>query len=251
MTSWPLVGQGSEQVEALLTEAIPDARVARMDRDTIRRRGAHESLLRRFAAREIDVLVGTQMIAKGHDFHNVTLVGVLSADQSLGIPDFRAAERTFQLLTQVAGRAGRGDLPGRVLIQAFDPDHPVLRHAARQEFEPFYEREIEYRRALHYPPLTALARALVSDPDPFRAREWAAAFADAAREPGRSRHRRAGTDRGGAVEAEGTLPRAGSRPRRRPTQARRHPCSHTRRDRHRRPLESADVRRRSVLVALT
>ena len=106
-----------------------------MDRDTVRRRGAQEDLLRRFAAGDLDLLVGTQMIAKGHDFPRVTLVGVVSADQSLGLPDFRAGERTFQLLTQVAGRAGRGDRPGRVVVQAFDPEHPVLREAARQDFE--------------------------------------------------------------------------------------------------------------------
>jgi primosomal protein N' (replication factor Y) len=118
-----------------------------MDRDTVRRKGAQEDLLRRFGAGEIDVLVGTQMIAKGHDFPRVTLVGVISADQSLGLPDFRAGERTFQLLTQVAGRAGRGELPGRVVVQAFDPEHPVLQEAARQDFEAFFAREMAYRRA--------------------------------------------------------------------------------------------------------
>jgi primosomal protein N' (replication factor Y) len=182
-----LLGQGSEQVEELLRRALPEARIERMDRDTVRRRGAHESLLRRFEAHEIDILVGTQMIAKGHDFPNVTLVGVLSADQSLGLPDFRAAERTFQLLTQVAGRAGRGERPGRVLIQAFDPAHPLLRQAARQEFEAFYEREIEYRRALRYPPLTAMVQLLVVDSERGRAAEWADLLAESLRDAGGGR----------------------------------------------------------------
>jgi primosomal protein N' (replication factor Y) len=158
-----------------------------MDRDTVRRKGAHEALLRRFDRGEIDVLVGTQMIAKGHDFHNVTLVGVVSADQSLGMPDFRAAERTFQLLTQVSGRAGRGELPGEVVVQAFDPGHPVLREAAAQDFEAFYDREIRYRRALRYPPLTALVALLVVDREELRAREWAEALAEALRREGEGR----------------------------------------------------------------
>ena len=158
-----------------------------MDRDTMRRRGAHETLLRRFDAGEIDVLVGTQMIAKGHDFPRVTLVGVLSADQSLGLPDFRAGERTFQLLTQVAGRAGRGEAPGLVIVQAFDPGHPVIAEAARHDFDAFYEREIRYRRALRYPPLTAMVQLLVVDKDGSRAAEWAETLADALRTEGEGR----------------------------------------------------------------
>jgi primosomal protein N' (replication factor Y) len=176
-----LIGEGSERVEDQLEELFPDARIARMDRDTVRRRGAHEALLRRFAAGEIDVLVGTQMIAKGHDFHRVTVVGVLSADQSLGLPDFRAGERTFQLLTQVAGRAGRGDRAGRVIVQAFDPDHPVVRLAADQDYERFYEREIRYRATLRYPPVTALVNLIVRDPDELRCRNWARILGDALR----------------------------------------------------------------------
>jgi primosomal protein N' (replication factor Y) len=182
-----MLGEGTEQVEDLLQAALPGARIERMDRDTIRRRGAHERLLRRFAGGEIDVLVGTQMIAKGHDFPRVTLVGVLSADQALGLPDFRAGERAFQLLTQVAGRAGRGDRPGQVLVQAFDPDHPVIRLAARQDYEAFYEREIVYRRALRYPPLTALVELLISDPEAHRARRWAGELGEALREEGGGR----------------------------------------------------------------
>jgi len=163
------LGEGAERIEHELREALPGARLARMDRDTVRRKGAQEALLRRFGAGEIDLLVGTQMIAKGHDFPRVTLVGVISADQSLGLPDFRAGERTFQLLTQVAGRAGRGELPGRVVVQAFDPEHPVLQEAARQDFEAFFTREMAYRRALRYPPLSALVQVIVSDKDPVQA----------------------------------------------------------------------------------
>jgi primosomal protein N' (replication factor Y) len=136
-----------------------------MDRDTVRGRDAHASILRRFDKGEIDVLVGTQMIAKGHDFPNVTLVGVLAADHALGLPDFRAGERAFQLLTQVAGRAGRGERPGIVIAQAFDPSHPILIQAARQDYAAFYAREIAYRRALRYPPLSALVQIIVAHRD--------------------------------------------------------------------------------------
>jgi primosomal protein N' (replication factor Y) len=113
------------------------------------------------------------MVAKGHDFPRVTLVGVLSADHSLGLPDFRAGERVFQLLTQVAGRAGRGERPGSVVIQAFDPEHPLLRQAARQDYEAFYRRELSYRRALRYPPLTGLVQLIVHDRSEAKARDWA------------------------------------------------------------------------------
>jgi primosomal protein N' (replication factor Y) len=158
-----------------------------MDRDTVRRKGAQEDLLRRFQGGELDLLVGTQMIAKGHDFPRVTVVGVVSADQSLGLPDFRAGERTFQLLTQVAGRSGRGELPGRVVVQAFDPEHPVLREAARQDFEAFFVREMAYRRALRYPPLSALVQVLVSDKDPVQADVYAEAVGVALRAEGKGR----------------------------------------------------------------
>ena len=145
-------GYGTEKVEELIKEVFPKIRVSRMDRDTMRRKGSYESLLSRFANREIDLLVGTQMLAKGHDFPAVTLVGVLAADVGLGVPDFRAAERTFQLLTQVAGRAGRGDRAGEVLIQTFSPDHYALHHASAQDYKGFYEEEMAFRRALRYPP---------------------------------------------------------------------------------------------------
>jgi primosomal protein N' (replication factor Y) len=182
-----LVGEGTEQIEQLIRAAVPGARVARMDRDTMRGRGEQAELLGRFDRGELDVLVGTQMIAKGHDFHRVTLVGVLAADHALGLPDFRASERVFQLLTQVAGRAGRGVLPGRVVVQAFTPDHPLLRLAASQDFEAFFEREIRYRRALRYPPLAALVLLRVQDRDPGQARAWSETLAAALREAGGDR----------------------------------------------------------------
>ncbi len=155
------VGLGTERIEAELAGLLPQARLARLDRDTVRRRGAALELLGRFARREIDVLVGTQMVAKGHDFPAVTLVGVISADVGLGLADFRAAERTFQLLTQVAGRAGRGDLPGEAIVQTFHPEHYSIEHACRQEYEPFFEAEMRYRRAMRYPPVVAMINVVV------------------------------------------------------------------------------------------
>lgn len=155
------VGEGTEQIEALLKEQFPELRISRLDRDTTRRRGAFERLLGEFADGSIDLLVGTQMIAKGHDFHNVTLVAVVSVDAGLALPDFRAAERSFQLLTQVAGRAGRGEKPGRVLIQSYHPDHYALSLAREQNYEKFYEHEIGFRQAMAYPPFVALINVLV------------------------------------------------------------------------------------------
>ncbi|HEY7817157.1 MAG TPA: primosomal protein N', partial [Vicinamibacteria bacterium] len=155
------VGYGTERVEEILKAQFPESRVARMDRDTMRRKGSHELLLSRFASREIDLLVGTQMVAKGHDFPAVTLVGVLAADSQLSTPDFRAAERTFQLLTQVAGRAGRGEKEGEVLIQAFAPQHYSLEFSRAQDFEGFFESERRFRRALHYPPVVGLVNLIV------------------------------------------------------------------------------------------
>jgi primosomal protein N' (replication factor Y) len=155
------LGEGTEQLEERVKAEFPQLSVARLDRDSTRRRGAFARLLGAFAAGEIDVLVGTQMIAKGHDFPNVTLVGVVSVDVGLALPDFRSAERTFQLLTQVAGRAGRGESPGRVIIQTYHPEHYAIRHALNQDYEGFYEHEIGYRRALHYPPFSVLINCLV------------------------------------------------------------------------------------------
>ncbi len=164
------VGEGTEQLEEMLTQFFPSLRVARIDRDTTARRSVFEKSLADFSAGEIDTLVGTQMLAKGHDFPNVTLVGVVSVDTGLALPDFRSAERTFQLITQVAGRAGRGDRPGKVLIQTYHPYHYALRHACAQDYEGFYEEEINYRRNHSYPPFVALASLLVHGPDLNRVR---------------------------------------------------------------------------------
>ncbi|MFY9556359.1 MAG: primosomal protein N' [Blastocatellia bacterium] len=179
------VGLGTEQLEAMLKELFPEMNIARLDRDTTRRRGSFEQIIMEFAGGGIDLLVGTQMIAKGHDFHNVTLVGVVSVDAGLGLPDFRAAERTFQLLTQVAGRAGRGDRPGRVIIQTYHPEHYSLVCARDQNYEEFYHREIVFRRTMHYPPFTALINVLVHDKDFDRANGTAADFARELREAAR------------------------------------------------------------------
>lgn len=164
------VGEGTEQLEELLTQLFPALRVARIDRDTTARRRVFEQSLVDFSAGRIDTLVGTQMLAKGHDFPNVTLVGVVSVDTGLALPDFRSAERTFQLITQVAGRAGRGDRPGRVLIQTYHPYHYALRHACAQDYEGFYNEEIQYRQNHSYPPFVALASLLIHGPDLDRVR---------------------------------------------------------------------------------
>jgi primosomal protein N' (replication factor Y) len=167
-------GFGTERVEAEVKRLCPAARVARLDRDAVRRKGALTGLLSRFRDGEIDVLVGTQMIAKGHDFPNVTLVGVISADVGLGMADFRASERTFQLLTQVAGRAGRGEQPGAAIVQTLYPDHYSIQLACRQDYPAFYERELEFRRRMRYPPLVALINTVV------RGRTFSSAMEDAA-----------------------------------------------------------------------
>jgi primosomal protein N' (replication factor Y) len=163
------VGEGTERIEADLRELFPEARVGRIDRDTMKHVRDFERVLGGFRKGEIDILVGTQMIAKGHDFPLVTLVGVLAADAALSLPDFRAAERTFQLLTQVAGRSGRGDRPGEVIIQSFFPDHYTFQLACTHRFEEFYARESRYRKAMFYPPFTALAGIVVTDRDKERA----------------------------------------------------------------------------------
>jgi primosomal protein N' (replication factor Y) (superfamily II helicase) len=167
-------GFGTERVEGEIKKASPAARVARLDRDSIRRRGALGALLSRFRAGEIDVLVGTQMIAKGHDFPRVTLVGVVSADVGLGLADFRASERTFQLLTQVAGRAGRGDQPGEAIVQTLYPEHYSIQLACRQDYRSFYERELHFRKTMRYPPVVSLVNTVV------RSRSFSGAMDDAA-----------------------------------------------------------------------
>ena len=154
-------GFGTEKVEEQLAEMYPDARIGRVDRDSVRRPGALASLLSRFGAGEIDILVGTQMIAKGHDFPRVTLVGVVSADVGLGLADFRSAERTFQLLTQVAGRAGRGERTGEAIVQTIYPAHYSIQLACRQDYRAFFERELTFRRGMRYPPLVALINIIV------------------------------------------------------------------------------------------
>ena len=154
-------GFGTEKVEQQLRECFPAARVSRVDRDSMRRKGALTTLLSAFAAGEIDVLVGTQMIAKGHDFPRVTLVGVISADVGLGLADFRAGERTFQLLTQVAGRAGRGQQAGEAIVQTLYPEHYSIQLACQQDYPAFFEREHVYRRAMRYPPGVAMISVVV------------------------------------------------------------------------------------------
>jgi primosomal protein N' (replication factor Y) (superfamily II helicase) len=176
-----LVGFGTERVEEEVQLKFPGARVARVDRDTIRRRGAIGALLARFAAREIDVLVGTQMIAKGHDFPRVTLVGVISADVGLGLADFRAGERTFQLLTQVAGRAGRGEIRGEAVVQTLFPNHYSIQHACRQDYAGFFQQELRFRQAMHYPPAVALVNAIVKGRTHHAALHDAGALVDALR----------------------------------------------------------------------
>jgi primosomal protein N' (replication factor Y) (superfamily II helicase) len=166
------VGAGAEQIEERLRSLFPSARVGRLDRDTARSKHAFERILGAFAAGRIDILVGTQMVAKGHDFQRVTLVGVVSADAQLGFPDFRAAERTFQLLTQVAGRAGRGALPGQVFVETYYPEHYAIQLAARQDYHAFFERELHFRRLMHYPPFVALASLLVRDTRLEQAIRW-------------------------------------------------------------------------------
>jgi primosomal protein N' (replication factor Y) len=165
-------GEGSEQLEERLRKEFPKARIARLDRDTARSKRQYQETLGAFAAGALDILVGTQMLAKGHDFHRVTLVGVVGADSSLNMPDFRAAERTFQLLTQVAGRAGRGDLPGRVLIQTFYPEHYAIQDAVKQDYAAFFERELHFRRVMAYPPFTSLANVIIRDRSLDNAIRW-------------------------------------------------------------------------------
>jgi primosomal protein N' (replication factor Y) len=157
------LGAGSQQGEERLAEIFPGARIGRMDRDTVRGRGDMERLLQRLHSGEINLLVGTQMIAKGHDIHGITTVGVVGCDHALGMPDFRAAERVFQLLTQVSGRAGRGDLPGQVLVQSYHPDH-------------YARRELQFRRPFFYPPFGVLANVLVQSQELSEALAWSGAL---------------------------------------------------------------------------
>ncbi|HEY6999190.1 MAG TPA: primosomal protein N' [Candidatus Binatia bacterium] len=158
------IGGGTERVEQTLKHLLPDARVARMDRDTTHGRGSHEALIRRWEKGDIDILVGTQMVTKGHDVFGVTVVGALLADLSLNMPDFRAAERTFQLLSQVAGRSGRGDNPGRVIVQTYAPDHYAIQFLMAHDYRGFFAAEREFRQALNYPPFSRLVNVRVDGP---------------------------------------------------------------------------------------
>ncbi len=192
-----LEGVGTEKLEETLVSAFPKARVARLDRDVASGKNV-EAILARVRAREVDILVGTQMVTKGHDLPNVTLVGVINADAALSMPDFRASERTFQLLVQVAGRAGRGEAPGRVVVQTWDPDHPAVSLAARHDVDAFVGREMTARRELGYPPFTRAALIRVDGADESEAREACARLARIAR----------GTDlvRKGSVLVQGPAP---------------------------------------------
>jgi primosomal protein N' (replication factor Y) len=169
-------GTGTQKVEREVRRVFPQARVARMDRDATGGRHAMQEILTRLARGEIDILIGTQMITKGHDFPRITLVGVVSADVTLGLPDFRAAERTFQLLTQVAGRAGRGEVPGEVIVQTFAPQHYAIQHAQAHDFHGFYAEEIAYRKHLNYPPAVRLAAIRFDAPDPQAVEQFCQAF---------------------------------------------------------------------------
>jgi primosomal protein N' (replication factor Y) len=166
------LGTGSEKLEELLHGMFPQARIGRLDRDTVRGREDFERALNALDEGELDLLVGTQMIAKGHDIHGVTLVGVVGADMALGFPDFRAAERTFQLLTQVAGRAGRGQTPGKVVLQTYFPDHYAVQYAAQHDFAGFYDKELRFRSWMRYPPYSALANVLVRSNKLDEALRW-------------------------------------------------------------------------------
>jgi primosomal protein N' (replication factor Y) len=168
------LGAGSQQGEERLQELFPGARIGRMDRDTVRSRGDMERMLSKLHSGEINLLVGTQMIAKGHDIHGVTLVGVVGADFALGLPDFRAAERVFQLITQVSGRAGRGELPGKVLVQTYQPEHYVNQFVREHDYTGFAAREMYFRRGLKYPPFSVLANVVVQSERLEEVLDWAA-----------------------------------------------------------------------------
>lgn len=155
-------GTGTQKVQAELEQKIPAANVLRMDVDTTRRKGMHEKILKQFGNHEADILLGTQMIAKGLDFPDVTLVGVLNADTGLGLPDFRASEHTFQLLTQVSGRAGRADKKGEVIVQTFNPDHYAIKLAQTQNFEKFFKLEMDLRHRGGYPPYYYTVQVMTS-----------------------------------------------------------------------------------------
>jgi primosomal protein N' (replication factor Y) len=158
-------GAGTQRAEETLKSMFPENTIMRMDQDATKQKGAHQAILEQFASKSVDILIGTQMIAKGLDFPNVTLVGILLADTSLNLPDFRASERTFQLITQVAGRAGRGTAAGKVVLQTYQPEHYAVALAAHQDYERFYHQEIQLRNQFRYPPFTRLLQITFSGPD--------------------------------------------------------------------------------------
>ena len=166
-------GSGTEKLEEELGQILPTARIVRMDRDTTGRKLAHTEILTQFRRRDFDILLGTQMVAKGHDLPGVQSVGIISADASLNLPDFRAAERCFMLITQTAGRAGRHGARGAVIVQTYNPEHYAVRAALRQDYEAFAAQELVLRRELFYPPFSRLVKLLFRDPQ--RARAWNAA----------------------------------------------------------------------------
>ena len=159
------IGLGTEKIEATIASLFPEKRIVRMDRDTIRHKTAVIKILKGLKNRTTDILIGTQMVAKGHDFPNITMVGIICADLSLNFPDFRASEQTFQILAQVSGRAGRGDRPGRVILQTYNPEHFSIVCAKHQDFKSFYKKEIEFRKVLAYPPFSRMIQIVVSSKD--------------------------------------------------------------------------------------
>lgn len=168
-----LLGLGTEKVEEAVKNLFPDARVARLDRDTVRKKNAMLNILKGLKNNTIDILIGTQMVAKGHDFPNITLVGIICADLSLNFPDFRAGERTFQLLAQVSGRAGRGTVPGRVILQTYNPDHFSIEAAKNQDIKAFYNKEIIFRKSLNYPPFSRIILLKISGKDSGKTKKYA------------------------------------------------------------------------------
>ena len=172
------LGLGTEKVEETIKTMFPNARTVRMDHDTTRRKDSLVNILRNLKNQKIDILIGTQMVAKGHDFPNITLVGIICADLSLSFPDFRAGERTFQVLTQVAGRAGRGRIPGKVILQTYNPNHFSIMAARDQDFKRFYSHEIDFRKTLAYPPFSRLVQLSISGTDKQKTKKFADDFGD-------------------------------------------------------------------------
>jgi primosomal protein N' (replication factor Y) len=192
------VGLGTQRVEDHIAEKFPDTTCARFDRDATRRKGSTEALLNDFGSGMVRFLVGTQMLAKGHDFRSVGLVVVVNADVSMNLPDFRSGERTFQILTQVAGRAGRGDVPGKVIVQTFNPDHHSLKYVTAHDFKGFYAEEAEMREELGYPPFSRLVRVVVESRDQAQAEAAARKLAELATRQAETLHKAGSPNRTGS-----------------------------------------------------